>query len=293
MELPKGIVANTLNRRHRRMERMVMTDDAIPRMHVSSLIKSTPQDRFCEREFVLRYMEREDPAGAGVPPKFELLYATGHFLGDYIVNQFLKRNQQWGKYAWGDWGCMCGKSKRIRQLKPKKARCRHCRGKLDRYLETDLTNTSCTVVGHADLILCVDGYYYVYEFKSIDRSDIDFTTLKEPLADHVMQASNYYYMLKAEGKKVSSQIRFVYVDRSMAGLYREKPYKEFEAPKVTLRRLRMIYDRAAKVHTSIEKGVLPERICESIKCSRAKQCSKAISCFSRRKETIKRIPLMV
>lgn len=289
--LPVNLIADTLNRRQRRIERTHSNTEEIPRLHVSSLIKSGTQDAFCAREFVLRYIEPTDQAGGGIPAKFQLLYAVGHFYGDYIVQEFLRRNPEWAKYAWGDWTCACGETKMHRCCKPEGAVCNQCGKPVDRYLEVDLFNPAGTVVGHADLIFCVDGFFYVYEFKSIDRSDVNFDEINEPLGDHHLQASNYYYMLRAEGKKVSKRIRYVYVDRSMEGLYTKLPFREVSAVRVPQRRLRPIYERAAECHHAIENRELPDRICESITCSRAKQCSKAVSCFSRTKKKAKLIRL--
>lgn len=293
--LPKNLIADTLNTRFRKVERSHSNTHVIPRLHVSSLIKSGPQDAFCPREFVLRYIEHTDELGAGIPPKFELLYAVGHFYGEFIVNQFLRRNPDWAQYAWGDWTCRnrCTRIEKISKWEADNQSCLECGSPLDHYLETDLINPKGTVVGHADLIFNVEGHFYVYEFKSIDRSDVVFEEINDPLGDHLLQASNYYYMLKwmlkDTNSKVSKRIRFVYVDRSMAGLYTQLPYREVEGDAVRLRRLHNIYDRAQACHTAIEKGVLPERICDSITCSRAKQCSKAISCFYRAKTKV-RVP---
>lgn len=290
-ELPEGIIANTLNTKARRVERGHIDDDTIPILHVSSLIKSGAQDKFCAREFVLRHMERAELAGAGVPPKFELLYGVGHFYGDYIVQEFLRRNPEWAQYAWGDWKCICGQTTAKATCKPDGMICNHCTHPVDIYVEIHLYNPLRTVIGHADLIFCVDGFYYIYEFKSIDRVDIVFDDINDPLGDHLLQASNYYYMLKSTGKKVSRIVRFVYVDRSMDGLWTKKPFREVSAPAVSKQRLHKIYQRAARCHTAIEKGRLPERICDTIDCGRAKQCTRATSCFNRRLKTIKRIAL--
>ena len=289
--LPKNLIADTLNTRFRRVERSHSNTHVIPRLHVSSLIKSGSQDAFCAREFVLRYIEHTEQVGAGIPPKFELLYAVGHFYGEYIVNQFLRRNPDWAQYAYGDWTCSnrCTRLNRLSKWEADNQSCLECGRPMDIYLETDLFNPKRTVVGHADLIFNVDGYFYIYEFKSIDRAEIVFNEINEPLGDHLLQASNYYYMLKAEGKRVSKVIRFVYVDRSMQELYTSDPFREVEGNAVRLRRLHAIYDKAQECHTAIEKGVLPDRICEGITCSRAKQCSKAISCFYRAKSKV-RIP---
>jgi hypothetical protein len=288
-ELPKGIVAGTLNQKTRRHERGRFEDDRIPRLHVSSLIKSGPQDFFCERENVLNYMERRGSAGGGLPPKFALLFAVGHFYGDYMVQEFLAKNPDWAQYAWGNWRCICGHETRIRQCTPVGEKCSKCEHPVDRYVEVDLFNPAKTVVGHADLIFCVDGRFYVYEFKSIERADVVFEEINEPLGDHLTQASNYYYMLKGEGLTVSRMVRFVYVDRSMAGLYTTLPFREVEGEAIPQHRLRNFYIRAKVTNNAIRKGILPARKCETIDCTRAKNCKVATSCFARTGKTIKRL----
>lgn len=298
-ELPDSIIADTLNQKVRNVNRSHRSDDAIPRLHVSSIIKSGTQNFFCPREFVLRYMDGEEAEGSGIPSKFALLWAVGHFYGEYIVNQFLQRNPEWGKYAWGDWSCGCPDPTVVYKQHRPTMQCDSCNGHVNKYLETDLFNPAKTVVGHADLIFLVDRIFYIYEFKSIERADIPFDTLEAPLGDHIVQASNYFYMVKAlidsdpdlvaKGYQISRNIRFVYVDRAMDGLYTKKPFKEFQARRIAARRLRNFYLRAKECHTSIKNGVLPERICEDITCARAKQCSRAISCFNRTRQKVKRI----
>lgn len=283
-ELPDNLIADTLNAKRRKEARGMRGTD-VPRIHVSSLIKSGTSDFFCEREFVLNYIERREHLGAGIPPKFELLWETGHFLGNYIVNRFIQRNPEWGQWAWGDWTCAC-KHTMMRRCHLPNVACDKCGLPVDTYLEIDLFNPDGTVIGHADLIMCVveDGeeWFFIYEFKSIDRADVDYESMTEPLADHVVQASNYYYMLRSEGKNVSRRLRFVYVDRSMQGLYTIKPFKELYAPAIKADRLGRFYKRAKKVHSSINKGILPDRKCEDIKCARATQCGVAVSCMERR-----------
>jgi len=236
-------------------------------------------------------MDGVEAEGGGLPPKFQLLYAVGHFYGEYIVNEFLRRNPEWAQYAWGDWTCRCRATISHKCYKPADTTCETCGGPLEHYLETDLWNPARTVIGHADLIFLVEDVFYVYEFKSIERADVPFDTLEAPLGDHLVQASNYFYMLSSmyPELRVAPNIRFVYVDRSMDGLYTKQPFKEFAAKKIPARRLRNFYLRAKECHTSIKKGVLPERICEDISCARAKQCTRAISCFNRTRNKVKRI----
>lgn len=296
MLLPNNLIARTLNSRGRKQARGGRGHDKIPMLHVSSLIKSDPADFFCPREFVLRYMERADDAGSGIPPKFELLYAVGHFYGNFVVQQFIERNPDYAKFVWGNWTCVCGESKRERTCLPEGQLCNVCAKPINIYVEVDLFNPKKTVIGHADLIFCVTDdegreWYFIYEFKSIERADVVFADIKEPLADHLTQASNYYYMLKSEGKRVSKRIRFVYIDRSMTGLYTTLPFREVSGEAIPKHRLHKLYERAAEVHKAIRTGYLPERKCTTIDCSRAKQCHSAISCFNRKRAKIERIPL--
>lgn len=291
MTLPDKLIEKTLNAKARREERGV-TLHGIPAIHLSSLIKAGTADQFCAREFVLRYFERRDKEGAGVPVKFELLWATGHFLGDYIVKKFIQRNKDYNKYVWGDWECLCKKTKVYKQHKPD-VKCQHCQTPLDNYVETDLHDPSKLITGHADLIFFKDNVFYVYEFKSISRADIDFNTMKEPLGDHLLQASSYAYMLKSmyPESKVSPTIRFVYVDRSMNDLYSGNPYKELTALKVEAWRIRKIYEKAKITRECIISKTLPDRVCKSVDCGRAKICNVTISCFNRREKEVDSTPL--
>jgi hypothetical protein len=296
MSPPRSLIADTLNNRTRDYHRGHIDDDTVPRLHVSSLIKSGTADFFCPREFVLRHMERRGTSGNALPPKFALLFAVGNFYGGYIVQQFIERNPEYGQFAWGDWRCICGHTKAYQTTRAAidGMVCNQCAHPVEIYVETDLFSPDKTVVGHADLILFVDGIFYIYEFKTIDRADIVFKNINAPLGDHLLQASNYFYMLREQMKgkhRVSKNIRFVYVDRSMAGIFTENPFREVEAVAVQADRLERIYNTAKLCHTSIKKGILPERLCNAIDCSRAKQCTVAVSCFNRKLPTIQRIAL--
>lgn len=289
MKLPINIIADTLNHSQLREVREHTKDGSVPMIHVSALVHSSSNNFFCPREFVLRHFEQRANAGGALPPKFALLYATGHFLGDHIVQEFMRRNPTFAKYAWGDWTCKCEASTAHRVTLPVDQLCGNCGYPLDRYVEVDLFNPAHTVIGHADLIFCIDDIYYVYEFKSIDRADVVFKDITEPLGDHLIQASSYYYMLKSEGKKVNRIIRFVYVDRSMSGLYKDKPYLEVSSAAISTKRLTTMYAKAASTIAAIDANELPERICTSAFSTRAKECQCAVSCFSRVRKTIKPI----
>ncbi|QXN71136.1 Cas4 family exonuclease [Rhodobacter phage RcDurkin] len=294
--LPERLIADTLNLSFRKeargyAKRKLRSKRVPPRMHVSSLIKSQAGDRFCAREFVLHYAERRDLRGNGVPPKFQLLYDTGHFLGDYVVAQFLQRAPEYAHMAWGDWVCVCGETRISRARYDKNAKCPCCNKPVNVYQEVDIFNKAKTVIGHADLIMLDDdGVFHIYEFKSIDRADVVFADIDRPLGDHHVQASNYYYMLREEGKNVSRMIRFVYIDRSMTEIYKSKPYREVSAPAIPRERLAFIYKRAHVVTDALATKMLPSRICTSITCTRANNCRVAISCFERKSRKFRVLP---
>jgi hypothetical protein len=290
--LPSKIFAETLNLSFRREQRGKKKDRSIPLIHVSSLIRLTDTDRFCAREFVLTHAEDRDSLGGGVPPKFQLLWDTGKFLGDYIITQFIQRNPEFRGMLWGDWICACGETKRIHASYDHSAKCNKCGHGITNYVETDLFNKSKTVIGHADIILLdTDNVFHVYEVKTIDRADVPWDTLAEPLGDHLVQASNYRYMLLSIADKlgytVSPIVRFIYIDRSMTELYRTPPFKELEAQCIDLKRLARIYVPAKQVQKAFATRQLPDRICDKIDCGRAKKCPVAVSCFERRKKTFR------
>lgn len=290
MTIPVGVFAGILNVTERNVNRHHADKDSIPYVHVSSLINSSLYDTFCEREFVLRYIERSTSAGSAIPPKFQVLYETGHALGDNAVAKFIRRSAVYAKYAWGDWTCLCKRTKTTFGYMPHELYCKHCRTKVENYAETDLRNESIRVVGHADFLMRDDnGVFYVYEIKSIDRAGVDFDDLSEPLGDHGLQASFYYWLLISLGYKVNKIMRIVYIDRSLGDIYTAPPYKELSMLRVAKNRIDILGKKARRAYNGAKKGILPKRICESINDSRAKKCMRAVSCFERTMDKVSRV----
>lgn len=290
-QIPTGIFANILNNREVNVDRHNVENDTIPYIHVSSLIKSGSIDTFCPREFVLRYMEKHTKFGGAIPAKFEVLFEAGHALGDAAVNKFLRRSLDYGHTAFGDWECTCKETRITLERRPQEpyAICNHCSTPVINYAESDLRDDTIRIVGHPDFMMQDDtGRIYVFEIKSIDRADIDFQELEEPLGDHVIQASIYYWLLIKKGFKVHPYVRILYIDRSLQNIYTEKPYKELSVKRISLPRVRRIVNKAKRAYIGCKNGILPKRICDKIDCSRANNCKSAISCFGRTSKKIKR-----
>lgn len=289
------IVADALNRGTVKDLRNTNKKDYL--IHVSDIIKTDAAWAFCAREHVFNYhTEKSKVSGGSLPPGRELLFATGHFLGDFVVRKFL-RNSPFAKYAYGMWTCNCpdyraedyqGLRRTCTYGELDLANvCKHCNAANDNYREIDLISRKFQLVGHADLLLLYEGKLIVYEFKSVDRSDIEFDSITQPFADHVLQASFYYYILTELGHKCSPFVRVLYIDRSNSKLITGEPYKEFKRRVIGLEEVTQFTDKLTAVNTGKKSGFLPQRICKGISASRAKSCAHALECFERRGQYVK------
>jgi hypothetical protein len=261
-------------------------------VHVSDVIKTEQAYAFCAREHVLNYHSTKTRLSRGsLPPGRELLFANGHFLHDHVIKKFL-RESPFAQYAYGTWVCMC-KSHWSPDFKGRKqtgtygsldrdALCEFCGSANDNYVEISVVSRKFHLTGHPDFLLLFEGRFYVYEFKTIDRADIDFDAVTQPFFDHVLQASFYYYIMTELGFKMSPVVRILYVDRSNKKLFAGEPYKEFHRKAVPLKTITEYTDKLKAVAVVKKSRWLPPRICNDIHASRARNCAQCIECFERR-----------
>jgi len=285
---PDELIAAVLNAGSVRRSRLKMHDDFV--IHVSDLMKTSSSDMFCPREQALFYFNDYDQVATPLSAGFELLFETGNTIHDHVRNKWMERSEH-GNTAWGGWQCKCGHVKLV-GLKPVHSRstyCSRCKCHAHIYVEYDLYARKYRLVGHPDFIVKWGDTFYIYEIKTIDRVDIDFARLDAPLGDHTLQASFYYWLLVSEGKKVSPIIRYLYVDRSTWSLFGfggKKTYKEFKHRASDISRLQPLLDKATGLIEAIEARHLPDKVCKSASCTRAKKCRMAVSCFLRRSDKI-------
>lgn len=286
-EFPLGSVVSFLNAPTVIRGRTNNTGDGMPYVHVSDLLKNGSADKFCAREFVIRYFERRTAPSGTVPSKMRLLWDTGNLIGDHIViARFIETSVEYGHLVWGDWRCGSCDHLHTFCYRPKVCICGAEPERLT-YSEVDLRISDVRLVGHPDLLIrLTDGTIIIYEIKTIDRQDIVFADLSVPLGDHHVQASMYYYMLKKLGYKVSNMVRFIYIDRSIADMYTETPFKEIEAKVIPAKRAQALVERPKLVKAHIEKGTLPDRICGKPTDTRTNKCTVLTSCFGRRSNKI-------
>ncbi len=276
--LPEGILAKVLNSRNLSQVRSKKRDGKYV-IHVSDLMKSETNNVFCPREFVLSYHSSDKYEVRSHTPGLELLYAFGNALHDHIRNIFIKHSP-YGKYAYGRWTCLC-KAKAIVGTKPLlKVKCKKCDTYVDRYNEYSLKLPRLGLVGHPDFLLKFANGFYLYEIKSINRKDIEFDDLTQPLGDHHLQNSFYYWMMQQLGYRISKMLRYVYVDRDPRKIFRGEVYREFKKEVSKFSRIQPFFNKAIAVREAIDTGVLPQKICDSFDCPRAKNCSRVVECFS-------------
>lgn len=284
-EFPEGSLAKFLNFPLVVRPRMGETAQELPYVHVSDLLKNRADNRFCIREHVLRYYDKPTRSKGTVPPKMSLLWDTGNLIGDYVVvKKLIEKSPDLGKLVWGDWECdSCGNISRFcyRDDAYGATGC-SCGCTRFHYKEVDLREDDVRLVGHPDLLIrLTDGTIIIYEIKTIDRADIDFTSINRPLGDHHMQVSYYYYLLKKRGFKVSKRVRFLYIDRDISNLYREKPFVELVEDALSVARVQSGIDTCKLAVSHIQSRTLPDRICDSPTCTRATKCTVVASCFTR------------
>jgi len=286
---PVGLIADTVN--HPTVDRHRSGRYTLDRywIHVSDLIRSSTDKRFCPREYALMMVENKTGQARTVSPGMALLHRIGHAVQEHLTNDFISRSPHGGK-IWGNWKCPCRNLHVIGAHRPG-MECPRCRQPFI-YEEIDLVDDENRIVGHPDLIVVWNGTLHIYEIKTIDREAVNFETLDAPLGDHTIQATMYYWMARKmheQGKlpyPVSPFIDYVYADRSNRKLFFGKPYKEFTKRASPHERIEPMLANAKAVKDALANMVLPPRICKGSRETRAKHCGMCVSCFSRTKDAI-------
>jgi hypothetical protein len=202
------------------------------------------------------------------------------------------KNSPYSGFVYANWTCRDYHKNPAKHVKfegiyndAAKIRCK-CGQKLTEHNEIDLYIPKLHLVGHPDMLILYNGWFYIFEFKTVDRSDISFDDLVVPFAQHVLQTSFYYKMLSVKAKKmgvkVRSRLSIDYIDRSNSKLFSGRPYKTLTAKVLEDQHLDKFLNRLKHFVVGKNTGKLPARICSSATETRAKQCEFATECFARR-----------
>lgn len=288
------VMSDALNRSGVRKARNVDKTNYL--IHVSDLIKTEQSYEFCPRYHVINYHSTKKKLTAeSLSPGKDALFASGNFWHEYVIKRFME-NSPFAGFAYGNWVCHCphhylpnwaGVSFIGCWKDNPKTVCKRCHYANDNYAEVDLISKKFKLVGHPDFLLFYEGRFIVYEFKTIDRADVAFDSIERPFADHTLQASFYYYILRELGHDVVPRVRVLYIDRSNSKLFRGEPYKEFKVSVTKLHHVTPFLDKLDAIDNGKRSGFMPKRICRSIDSARAKNCEHAIECFQRRGQYVR------
>ena len=285
--LPNNIIADTLSAHETRVERVNLREGI--RFHVSDVIAYGDR-RFCSREKVLLSMDSTPRFVGSLSPGMSLLFKSGDFIHDLVRDSFIHKSESYGGYVYGDWRCSsCGsivhRNKCYSSIKGSESKC--CKATLN-YSEIHLELPDYALTGHPDLLMKVGGIYHIYEIKSVYENTLGgkssgqvmpFNTIKEPSPAHILQATMYYWMMRSVGMKVSKKLRILYVNRGNSTLFRSRPYLEFSVYRYDRSRVEPFFKSCKNTLSFIENGTLPDRICKTHSCARAKGCVKRVECF--------------
>lgn len=180
--------------------------------------------------------------------------------------------------AFGGWSCRCGATERVGH-RPARQTCATCANPVDQYRELTLRDDEHGVVGNPDFVTRHRACYVPVEIKSMVKTEWD--ELRQPKANHVMQAIGYRRLLQVNGFPVHDDVVLIYVAKDFAW---GSPYKEFHV-RVTQRhedQLDELFAEAKLVLDYLATGRLPTRVhCTHIGGRRAKGCPVNGECFAR------------
>jgi hypothetical protein len=264
-------------------------------MHVSDVLESSGPRAFCPRYNVLAYYSDRERVQGKITPARDLLFATGAFMGEYVVEKFMRNSPLRGS-VYANWSCNAWRSRAndadhdryedtYDNVIGQQRLCK-CGRKIQKHNEIDLILPSLMLTGHPDLILFHKNVFYVHEFKSMDRKDISFDDLTIPLASHKLQVTFYYKMLRYKAAKIGAQVSrnlvVDYIDRSMSKLFAGYPYKALVTQPESDEFMEPFRNKLKHAVQGIKTRRLPPRICEEPTSTRARNCDLAVECFARR-----------
>lgn len=139
--------------------------------------------------------------------------------------------------------------------------------------ELHLKHPDLKIMGHPDGFLKLKGYngYGVVEFKTVGAASATIVK-KSPLPGHVVQVQLYMFMTGLKWAKI---------------LYWEKAKDNLNGlHEYTIEYDQDLIDRVLAELESIREGVrtgkLPDRICKTISCDRARECPMKNQCFDQK-----------
>lgn len=261
------------------LKRSLGESRSVPPLGAESYLRMSAMASLCPREETLVTREglfREDVVGADL----KMIFSHGHALHWAFQNILLPDigilRGLWSCIACGErYGAqgIPGEGTVLSPVEAAVARpeeCEECRGKEFLFHEYDLIDHEYRITGHSDGFLEMPGMpgLGVFEGKSINPRGA-WEVRSCPKLDHVIQAQGYMWLTGLQWGKL------VYWDKAGQGLGSIIEHT-LERDEETIS---LIKSAITAIWDGVERGVVPERICEKRHCKRANACVVADACF--------------
>ena len=246
-------------------------------VHISDLSRN---DGFCAREFALLDVTHKKPKGKYISSALRVAFDNGNALSDLCRNKWLKDD------VVGDW--KCGHCKQMVQFSKKpKVACK-CGARLWQYNEVCIINPHNGATGSIDFLIDFGlGKHTMIECKSMARDMFD--DLKAPLSEHRIRTQLYLLHWSQvagphAGKVDTERAIVLYISKGF-GTKNEDfggkvlPFKEYWVERDDAA-VMPLYKQADALHAFRKDGPMPEGICATSFCQRAKGCNVAQECWS-------------
>lgn len=230
--------------------------------------------KICPREEVLaarHQVMRTDDISADL----HLIFGHGYAIHHYLQNELLP---DLGVLL-GSWRCThCAKAHgRFKKgvplewcLRPRPRKCRRCSNRSFEYEEASLADDKLLITGHPDGFLVIPSYPGIglLEAKTVSgrgAADVRFV----PNVSHVLQAQVYMHMTGCKWTKI------LYWQKDVVGLSGLIEH-DIEYDSETIQN---IQTTMLKIQSGLLYDELPDRICGTPTCDRAKSCQLKDQCF--------------
>lgn len=249
-------------------------EEEVPPLGKGSYVRSSSFPTICPREETICSI-RNIVRKSEVKPDLMLIFQHGHGLHDRLQNHILPTIG----VLRGIWECKACRhfhggvvdewTSPENWAVPMPERCEQC-GENDgfEFHEEDLVDHEHRITGHCDGFLEIPGLegLGILEAKSIGTS---WEIQNVPKLDHVIQIQLYLWMT---GLKWGFILYWVKNEAGLNGLVEHYIERDEDTIAQIKKELKAIWN-------GVDSGVLPDRICTSADCPRAKECAVSSICF--------------
>lgn len=256
----------------------LIREQEVPPLTLESYLRVSSMHKFCAREEVLAStlkINRQDSVDADL----SLIFAHGTGLHYALQNQVLA---DIGVLV-GEWRCVdCAKQYgklegdlATSQTLVRKPKICDCGCKDFNYREQHFINKELRVGGHPDGFLILPGMegLGIIECKSISSRGA-WEVRDIPKMDHVVQIQSYFWLTGLKWGKI------LYWDKGGHGLSALAEHT-IERDEEAIGEIKSL---VSSIWRGLASGELPERICETNSCPKAKECPLVKQCFGAKEE---------